>query len=553
LCTVLPGGDITSDVLTALYNAKYLVTYIDDDKDHPYGEKTGGATVVTFAELKNFYEHQKHIIPLKLYPGKPWPPQTLQEKMTGTDEDKEADKRCGAAQALLNEVFAPGIAYHECVPWDAREVADMLMKMPPDFAPQPADQQSASSIAWHEQDNQTATKGTTLFIGNPGTGKSSTLNCYLKLVEGLVCFKSGISKDGGGLTYKLDVREHDGQKWMDTPGLSCLKHRKAAAAAINEALEQGGRFRMVFVMTLESGRVRPDDITTINLVIEACNAQVPQIGDDKYAILINKTSNNWLEQMDQASREDWKKNTFSTPFQEKGMPTTEIVHFAPFVEEMNDANNKVVPLCSQTRRFIDQLPVLKIDPAKVRPVNADDFDALCEKMNEMTDKLIEAQEEAKTSRQLAEEERQAKMLLEVRAFQAERQVEESKKEAASAKAQAKADVDAALRRHKEELERRTGKITATREGKGVGDIQLWNSRAEDIVMVNDTGVAVIFSGNDKQEVIAPAKSRVSRDWAYNAILFWETPDVTVSWVAATEPEQRGSMKLEAGQVLQLSQ
>jgi len=138
-----------------------------------------------------------------------------------------------------------------------------------------------------------------------------------------------------------------------------------------------------------------------------------------------------------------------------------------------------------------------------------------------------------------------------RASQAEhtrRQAEESMKEAASAKA----DVDVALRRHKEELARR-GKITAKREGKGVGGVQLWGGEAEDIVMVNDTGVAVNFSTNLGKTANVPAGSSESRDWAYNAIAFWATPDVTVFWVAATEPEQSGSMLVEAGQVLRLSQ
>jgi len=207
------------------------------------------------------------------------------------------------------------------------------------------------------------------------------------------------------------------------------------------------------------------------------------------------------------------------------------------------------------------LPVLQIDPAKVGQVNADDFDVVCEKMNEMTDKLIELQEEAEASRKQAEEDRRARMREEVRALQAERahaekerQVEESKKEAASAKAQAKADVDVALRRQKEEFGRRTGKITAKREGgKGVGGNQLWNDRAEDIVMVNDTGVAVNFSTNLGKNVNVPAKSRVSQDWAFNAFKWWEIPDVTVFWVAATAPEQSGSMLVKAGEVLRLSQ
>jgi len=417
-------------------------------------------------------------------------------------------------------------------------------------------------------DNHTATMSmskalfTTLFIGNPGTGKSSTLNCYLNMEEGEACFKSGISKDGGGMTYKLDVKEHYGQKWMDTPGLSCTKHRKAAAAAINEALEQGGTFRIVFVMTIESGRVRPDDITTINLVMQACNAQVPQIGDDQYAIFINKTSNAWLEQMDQKSREDWKTNNFSTAFQEKGMPTTKIVHFAPFVNEMNDANNKQVPLDPQTRVFIDSLPVLHIDPAKVEQVNSDDFDTVRQQVAELQDKYIEAQEEAKASRQQAKENHEAMKRAEDRASQAEsarklreRELDESMKKAASAEESMKKAASAqgdAERRHKEELRRR-GKITAKLEGKGVGGVQLWGGEAEDIVMVNDTGVAVKFTTNLGKNADVPAGSSVSRDWAYNAIAFWATPDVTVSWAAATEPEQSGSMLVEAGQVLRLRQ
>merc|ERR1712079_945157 len=123
----------------------------------------------------------------------------------------------------------------------------------------------------------------------------------------------------------------------------------------------------------------------------------------------------------------------------------------------------------------------------------------------------------------------------------------------AAKAQAKADVDAALRRQKEELGRRTGKITAKREGKGVGGNQLWNETAKDIVMVNDTGVAVNFSTNLGKNVNVPAKSRESRDWAFNALFWWEIPDVTVFWVAATEPEQSGNMLVKAGEVLRLSQ
>merc|ERR1719492_569427 len=217
---------------------------------------------------------------------------------------------------------------------------------------------------------------------------------------------------------------------------------------------------------------------------------------------------------------------------------------------MDDADNKLVPLCPQTRGFIDKLPVLPIDPAKVGQVDAKDFDEIRREVNEMQDKLKEKEKLAQAIQKRAKEDHDARMLAEARLLEAEqarelkeREAEESMKGAASAKA----DVDAASRRHKEELRKR-GKITAKQEGKGEGGCQIWGGEAKDITMVNDTGVAVNFSTTTGHKVNVPAGSRKSCDWAYNAIFFFATPDVTVEWVAATEPEeQRGSMKLEAGQ------
>lgn len=54
-----------------------------------------------------------------------------------------------------------------------------------------------------------------LMIGNPGTGKSTILNCLL----GRPAFQSGISY-GSGMTYQFDVVEDGSHKYMDTPGLS---------------------------------------------------------------------------------------------------------------------------------------------------------------------------------------------------------------------------------------------------------------------------------------------------------------------------------------------
>ena len=71
---------------------------------------------------------------------------------------------------------------------------------------------------------------------------------------------------------------------MDTPGLSDIKLRKQAAEAITTALKQGGTYQVFFVITLEAGRVRPEDMTTIKLVLESAT-------DIKhFSIIINKLS-----------------------------------------------------------------------------------------------------------------------------------------------------------------------------------------------------------------------------------------------------------------------
>ena len=68
-----------------------------------------------------------------------------------------------------------------------------------------------------------------LFIGNPGVGKSTLVNCLAQKV----LFKSGVSI-GSGMTYQMERQEHDGIVYMDTPGLADMKMRKAAAEAITK-------------------------------------------------------------------------------------------------------------------------------------------------------------------------------------------------------------------------------------------------------------------------------------------------------------------------------
>ena len=115
-----------------------------------------------------------------------------------------------------------------------------------------------------------------LFIGNPGTGKSTMLNC----LAGEKLFKSGQSY-GKGMTYQLEEKIYNGYKYIDTPGLSDHKLREEAGKAISTALKAGGKHKIVFFIRVENGRAVAEDVSTMKLVLDAA----PEIGQN-YGIII---------------------------------------------------------------------------------------------------------------------------------------------------------------------------------------------------------------------------------------------------------------------------
>jgi len=104
-----------------------------------------------------------------------------------------------------------------------------------------------------------------LFVGNPGVGKSTLMNCLI----GDAVFRSGVSAMVG-LTYELNEKVTDKGTFLDTPGLEDVRMREAAAKAITQALKKGGKYKVFFVVTTESGRLRPADLACMNLILGSC-------------------------------------------------------------------------------------------------------------------------------------------------------------------------------------------------------------------------------------------------------------------------------------------
>mmetsp|Transcript_113255 Transcript_113255/g.283653 ORF Transcript_113255/g.283653 Transcript_113255/m.283653 type:complete len:664 (+) Transcript_113255:117-2108(+) len=133
-----------------------------------------------------------------------------------------------------------------------------------------------------------------VFVGNPGTGKSTLLNSLI----GRVAFESGISV-GQGFTKALHIATDGKSVYMDTPGLDDPVIREQAAKEITQALMKEGTYKVFFVVTDVNGRVRPADQTTMRLVL----ASAPRI--THYGVIINQVEKHVARKL-RTNRTEWE-------------------------------------------------------------------------------------------------------------------------------------------------------------------------------------------------------------------------------------------------------
>lgn len=214
-----------------------------------------------------------------------------------------------------------------------------------------------------------------LFIGNPGSGKSAFLNAH----AGRKLFGSGVVDDGIGHTKALQKKKHRNVWYADTPGLEDLKMRKEAGKAIQKALFEGGKFKIVFFMTLNAGRVQPADTTTMKLVLDA--APINQ----KYGVIINKLEPKLLRAFENNVTK--KAELFSkimVQFSEgKRSNHLHLVGHSPQLYGEDDAILQG-SACDSFRGFIDRLPPTTIDSKDVQALKIETFE---EQIQAMEDNL----------------------------------------------------------------------------------------------------------------------------------------------------------------------
>lgn len=128
-----------------------------------------------------------------------------------------------------------------------------------------------------------------VFLGNPGTGKSTLCNS----IFGQAVFKSGISI-GTGLTTQKQEYIYENKLYIDTPGLNDvnIEMKKQAAKEIEKALKHNNNYKLVFVAMLDQGRIRADDLVTINVICDAIKANF------EYGIVFNQVSKKFIQKFE---------------------------------------------------------------------------------------------------------------------------------------------------------------------------------------------------------------------------------------------------------------
>ena len=192
-----------------------------------------------------------------------------------------------------------------------------------------------------------------LFIGNPGTGKSTLANCIARSL----LFKSGL-KFGDGMTFQLDMKKCNEVTYLDTPGLDDIKLRKQAAAAITKALKQNGTYQIFFVITLEAGRLRTQDVLTIKLVLESSS-------DLKYfSLIVNKLSERAYKHLTDNKGKELKCLLAELNEQIDSVKLPQAVLLLQTRDDLLDADDKVVTW-SDLEKFATEAACTTVKPDSV--------------------------------------------------------------------------------------------------------------------------------------------------------------------------------------------
>jgi len=220
-----------------------------------------------------------------------------------------------------------------------------------------------------------------ILVGNPGVGKSTTLNGLV----GKAVFASGFSCNS--LTRENQSITHMGNIFVDTPGLSDYSTNEKAADEITKALRNNamnGNMKLIFVVKLECGRVRGSDTGTIGSVLDA----LPQ--DTKYGIIVNQVSQKFFEKLLTHSVAEGtilqKVDVCLNQGRENKTPN---IHYFPLDAKLSDKDNVVHTTSSELIHFINSVPPCSIlKDSDIEQVNGKNMEQMSSENGKKINELL---------------------------------------------------------------------------------------------------------------------------------------------------------------------
>ncbi len=263
-----------------------------------------------------------------------------------------------------------------------------------------------------------------LLVGNPGVGKSSIINALVGEKIAVAGFSAG-----KGLTTFFKPYPKDDKVFMDTPGLADTRKRQEAGEEIGKALKQGGDYRIFFVVKLDGGRVRSDDVATITTVMDAIDIE-------------NKQFNIIINQVTKEDKIDFAKNVLSPALAleelNSGKYKTDRVYFLDYDKHYRRENKNLLTIDAGFYAFINDssYEISIVDPEnEIKPINTNTFEELQEEYSENVNKLHEELKNSeKKQKELSENLKKVAEEMSKTAENYEKKLKESE-----AKAQAKID------------------------------------------------------------------------------------------------------------------
>ncbi|KAI0558753.1 P-loop containing nucleoside triphosphate hydrolase [Gracilaria domingensis] len=217
--------------------------------------------------------------------------------------------------------------------------------------------------------------------GNPGVGKSAILNGII----GTAKFPSGISI-AKGMTEVLQNVSFDNKIYSDTPGLNDEDMREQAAKEISKAFEGGGLFKLLFVVTLEAGRVRPSDLATIDTILDAIK-KVNVETDKKYSVIVNKCEEQVLQALENPQAEARLRAAFNRTNK------VDNIGFMCMVPEAQGQENHILSAnyVEKYNEFFETAPVFDLPPyppVEVRPIPPGTIDKMESYLKDLYDSRL---------------------------------------------------------------------------------------------------------------------------------------------------------------------